>query len=182
MDRFFEKNYSIQVSKLKNGLSTEHFEIHDEFFGHFEYSPIEHGKLGVDATIMKYETHLDISFDIKGEITLECDRCMDPYPHQLATKDRVIYAYDERLEYQTDDVVQIAPNQHLIPIHQELYDFILLQVPIRKVPDMSLHKCNPEVLKYISGESDLDQEDSEEEENSQIDPRWESLKKFTDND
>ncbi|MCB9233818.1 MAG: DUF177 domain-containing protein [Bacteroidia bacterium] len=175
MDKIFEKKYSVEVPKLILGYQEEEFLIEKDFFDQFELSPIEDGEVRVKARITKFNTHFDIIFEFSGYIMLECDRCMEPYPHQFSNSHRVIFTYDEKVEKETDDVVLIDRNNPLLSFVNEFYDFLVLEIPIRKVPAPSVHKCAPEILALIQNASGQSGDDDQE-----IDPRWNDLKNLKD--
>lgn len=176
MDKIFERKYSLELQKLKLGKQEEKFLITGEFFKHFENSPIQEGEVQVLTHITKYNTHLDVTFDFEGYIVLECDRCTEHYQHHFKNSHQVIYTYDEKAELDTDEVILIDRNDPFLVLVPELYDFISLEVPIRKVPLPSVHKCPPEVLALIEN---IEEEESNDDDD--IDPRWEKLKKLKDN-
>ena len=176
MDKIFDKKYSIELPKLELGEQEEVFLVDKSFFEHFEHSPIKEGDLKIIAKITKYNTHLDVTFDIKGDIVLECDRCLEDYPHKIKNSQRVIYTYDEKSDQEADDVVLIDKKEPLLLLGNDLYELIILEVPIRKVPLPSVHKCAPEVLALINNVDGQGNRTEEEE----IDPRWNELKKLKD--
>lgn len=178
MEKSFEKRYAIELPKLKLGKNEDEFHVDNTFFQEFEYGLIEEGTLDIQADITKYNTHLDVTFSFKGEVTLTCDRCLEPYSHQMEFDKRVIFAYDEDLEFNTDEVIQITEEEPLLFLAADFYDFINLEVPLRKVPEPEVHECPPEVLALLEGE--LEEEESDDEDN--IDPRWEALKKLKNKD
>lgn len=176
MDKIFDKKYSIELPKLVLGEQEEVFQIDNSFFEHFENSPIREGSIQIKAKITKFNTHLDITFDLKGTIVLECDRCLEDYPHQLKSSERIIYTYDEKSEKETGDVILIDKNEPLLLLGSDFHELIFLEIPIRKVPLPSVHKCAPGVLALINN-VDADGNRIEEEE---TDPRWNELKKLKD--
>ena len=181
MDKLFDKEYSIEVQKLELGESKEDFNIGRSFFEAFEHSLVADGDLTVQADIIKYNTHLDVTFSFKGEIMLACDRCSEPYPYPLEFSNRVIFSYDESMEFNTDDVVLLDRNQNEVQIAEDLYDFINLQVPLRKVPEPEVHVCAPEVLKIL-GLVESEEAENEANEEEEIDPRWQKLRELKDKD
>lgn len=181
MDKAFANRYAIEIPKLRPGLNEDEFHIDSSFFQAFEYSLVQEGQVDIQAKINKYETHLDGIFQFKGHITLECDRCLEPYPHQIDFSVRIIFAYDETLEFDTDEVILVDREDPVIFLADDFYDFISLQIPLRKVPEAAVHTCPPEVLAYLDGGSEGEEEYSEEEE-PELDPRWEALKKLKDSE
>lgn len=185
MKESFEKEFSIEIPKLKFGLNKEDFLINSSFFEAFEFSPIREGVVRIQAAITKYTSHLDAVFHFQGTIELYCDRCLEPYPYDISFDQRVIFSYDEQLEFETDEVVLLDQNKHLLSLAKEFYDFINLQVPLRKVPEPDVHVCPPRVLeilglKMADEESSQKDREAENQEEPEIDPRWLKLKQIKD--
>ncbi|MEM7039279.1 MAG: DUF177 domain-containing protein [Bacteroidota bacterium] len=182
MDKFFERQYALELPKLRHGDNVDHFDIDSSFFEAFEFSPVNEGEVAVDVTITKLETHLDAKFEFNGHIVLNCDRCMEPYPHVLNSTRRVIFAYDEDLEFDTEEVILIEHNHSMLYLSKDLYDFVLLEIPIRKVPHPSVHICPPNVLEILGLNPDGTEKvvEAEEEDDEPVDPRWAALKNLKD--
>lgn len=179
MDKSFDKVYSIELPKLPLGASELEWDIDDNFFGHFELSLVKAGKVHVTATVVKYTTHLDVNFVFDGVIQLECDRCTELFPHHIHSERRVFYTFEDvvGLDKDDDDVKSVDREEHLLSVAEDFYDFVNLEVPIRKVPPLSVHRCPPEIYKLLG--LDEDGNDIEDEE-APIDPRWAKLKGLID--
>ena len=169
MKRATEKQYSIELSKLKNGLHVFDFDIDSNFFSRFEYSQVQIGEVKVTARIHKYDTHLDTRFGLEGFIQLNCDRCNEPYKHTVSSEHRVIYAYNPKMHSDHEEVVVIKENEPLLDFSGDFYDLISLEIPIRKVPEPAVHQCAPEILALISIVPDEDEDEGEEEEEDDLD-------------
>jgi uncharacterized metal-binding protein YceD (DUF177 family) len=80
----------------------------------------------------------------------------------------------------------IEDSTMVIYLAQDFYDFIILQLPLRRVPEASVHLCAPEVLDLLGLKADGSPKDPElavvepEDEEEPIDPRWQALKKLKD--
>ena len=61
-NRAFERTYSLNVARLKHGSNQEFFDIGKDFFEYNEYSLVKNGKVNVRLDIVKYNTHLDVTF------------------------------------------------------------------------------------------------------------------------
>ncbi len=182
MDKEFVRRYSVEIPKLELGENKDKFDIESSFFKAFENAPVQEGNIQVDAVINKHRRFLDARFKFKGQITLHCDRCLEPYPYELDFEQAVIYSYDEELEFDTDEVVLIDENSPYLSLFKDFYDFVVLQIPLRKVPPEDLHKCPDSVLEMLGlKEKEEPQEETEAaEEEEPIDPRWAALKKLKD--
>lgn len=170
MDKLFERLYSIDLPKLKLGEHQFSWEIKDEFFEHFEHSQVTNAEITIEGKVTKYGTHVDGVFLMKGSLKLPCDRCTELYDHPVDTERRVIFGYDERLAKENDDVILIDKDTTLIDLSGEFYDFIHLEVPIRRVPPIEIHECPESVIELLNKK-----EENKEEE---IDPRWEALREL----
>lgn len=176
MDKDFERKYSVEVPKLEFGDNFEQFEIDSSFFNEFEKAPVSEGHVVVDAKIQKYRRHLNATFHFSGHLILNCDRCLEPYRFDLEFDQEVVYSFEEELEFDTDDVVLIAEDDPKLYLGKDFFDFVSLQVPLRKVPSEDIHQCPESVLTMLGlKENTVEAADEEEEE---IDPRWAALKKL----
>lgn len=180
----FDQAFTVDIPKLNEGRNDAEFTIDRSFFEHFSYSPVQEGQMKVTALLEKFTRHIDARFHFEGVVTLHCDRCTEPYPHALAFDQRMIFTFEEGQEWSLDEVVVLTPEQTQIHLAADFYDFIMLQLPLRKVPPASVHEC-PEEVKRILGITGAEEEGEESEATEHTDPRWEGLeelkKKFKDN-
>lgn len=184
-DRAFERKYSINIARLKRGKHSEAFEIDRAFFEQMSTSLISEGNVTARLEMEKYGTHLDVKFFINGTVQVECDRCGQPYPQAVAEERRIIYAFSESMKFSGYEVIYVDPEEPNLSLVQELYDFVHLALPMRKVPKPEVHICPPEVLEVLGlderGEP-LPQAPAEETdtEDEPVDERWAALKKLRD--
>ncbi len=164
------KAYIVEIPKLKLGTNEQEFEISRPFFERFNFGPVQEGELKVHGVFKKYASHIDARFRFEGTVTLHCDRCTEPYLHQLDFEERIIFSYEAVQDPEHDEIIQISREDIEIDLGKDFYDFIMLQVPLRKVPAKSVHECPPEVLKLVgeAGESEAEE----------IDPPWAELQKL----
>jgi len=167
--------YTINISTLKLGKQSFHFDIQKEFFDNFAPDLIQDASVQIEVQITKTTQHLDTQFHIKGSLQLNCDRCLNPYWQPIQATIPVIYSFNSHLkDSDNDEVIYLSRETRMLDLSQEIYDFIALQIPQRKVPtDCPSPNCPPEILKMI-------QQNTEEIPTKvEIDPRWEKLKKIT---
>ncbi len=163
--------FSIELPKLRPGINSFEFEVGENFFKLFEQPLIKNGKVQVSVEIKKNLDHLDARFKFNGEVDLNCDRCDKIYVQPVSTEKRIIYAYSEGEfeEGNQEEVIYIGREIFLLNLSQEMYDYICLEMPIRKVPE----NCGPECPKDFDNGSGFQNTSSEEP-----DPRWLVLKKL----
>ena len=68
--------YDIPWKGLSNGCHDFNFEIDDRFFGEFGDSGIQGGRMKAEVRMEKSAAMLLLHVTIKGEVTVECDRCL----------------------------------------------------------------------------------------------------------
>ncbi len=114
---------------------------------------------------------IDVHYHLTGRVQLACDRCLEPYWQVIDSKHRVIFSHDPSLrEIEDDEVVFLSRDSWLLDCKQDLYDFIALQIPFRKIPtDCPGSRCATDFISlYLKDETN---------ENEPIaDPRWEKLR------
>ena len=164
--------YAIQFPGLALGRHEFDWKIEDKFFEAHEFSDIKKADLKVRVVLEKKSTFLDLDFFIDGTIGLECDRCTVGFDYQIDFQEKLIVKFFEsQEEVYNDEIIVLGKNENVLQLTELLYEFVVVQVPIRKVGceidgDESL--CDQDVLKLIENLSP-------KSENSPTDPRWDKL-------
>lgn len=157
MDKSFEKTYSLNPARLKIGHNIELFELDGAFFSHFENESIQDCSIKAELEIIRNEFQLDVSFYIHGEVTVACDRCAEDMKLPIALKERVIYSFNEKLkDVDNLEIIFVNEKAPFISIVQELYDFVCIAIPFKKVHEDVGETCNPEIMKYILPDTEED--------------------------
>ena len=124
----------------------------------------------------KHETFIEAEFKIKGEAKLICDRSLEPFDFPVDIDSRIMFKYGEEEAELSDEIIIISRDRVSLELGQYMYEFISLSIPIKKV--------HP---KFQDGEDDEDDnegkliytsETESSEEEKEVDPRWEILKKL----
>ena len=171
------KEFCIDIPKLKLGIHHQDFQVGTSLFE--EHPDISDANILAHLQIERTSMHLDIHYQLSGTIELLCDRCLLPYPFFIHAEHQVVYSFDQDMQ-ETDDaeVVYIPRSIHLLDVSQDIYDFISLQIPLRHVPeDCPKETCPTDVLKFLLPENVTNIEPLKED--GEIDPRWEVLKKLS---
>lgn len=173
--------FKIPFKGLENGVHSFDFKIDKKFFDCFEVddTEIKSGNLICIVELDKKNNLITLGFDIKGTITTNCDRCLDDYNLEIAHNSKVFVKINGLKEEETDELLILEADDNDIYLSQYIYEFINLELPIRKVHDeleTSKTKCNKEMLKKLKEMSIKETENKDE-----IDPRWEKLKNLNIN-
>jgi uncharacterized protein len=166
------KDFVLEFEGLEEGIHSYEFIVDDKFFKEFELSEISEGKVTVDLQLDKQSTMMVLDFAINGCVTCVCDRCLQEYPENISGNEQIIVKFSEDKSEDSDDIKVLSPNDHRIDISQDIYEFITLMLPYKKVHQLDKNgksTCDPEIIKILEN---LNVQNN-------IDPRWEELKKIT---
>jgi uncharacterized protein len=169
LDRF-----NIDIYKLSNATHQYDFEFDDTLFGEFEDSFVDKGKGKVKVTLEKNESFIKLTMTIDGSIELQCDRSLDLFDFPLHIETSIIFKYGEEEQELDDEIVIITRDRQRLNLAQYIYEFIGLEVPMKKLHPRFEDETGDDELIYSS------EKDNDEGENksTDIDPRWEKLKKL----
>lgn len=170
-----QQDFCLEIPKLKLGEQTFSFDLNNDFWDLFQGGLITHGQVSYQVTVVKFANQLDVSFKADGKVELACDRCTQPFETAIHSVNRVIYSYAPPISGQEQtDFVSINRNQVFLDISQEMYDFVCISLPNKRIPtDCPGERCPAEVLKILGINQPETTQDSET-----IDPRWAELTKL----
>ena len=166
------RHFIIPFSGLKVGDHFYSFEIEDKFFEQFDYSEIKKGQIHVDCQLDRQERMMILYFDIRGKVSVPCDRCMEEFELPVEGRQKLIVKFGADHTEESDDILVITEKEHELDVSQFLYEYIHLMLPIRKVhgsDEAGNSLCDPAVLKFIVEDTDHPSE-----------PHWEVLQKLKD--
>ncbi len=168
------KAFKINIIGLSNKVHHYDFEIGDEFFRQYGPGLVSEGNLHASVTLDKRETMIETRFEINGQVTLVCDRSLDPFQHPLKIDQKMIFKFGDANEELSDEIIMIHRDSDSIELGQYIYEFINLAIPMKKLHPRYAGELDGDEegkIIYSSGQ------DSGEDDND-IDPRWEQLKKL----
>ena len=164
--------YSISLEGLKEGINQFSFLIDDEFFRHFEHSPIQEGKFDLTLYIDKRPDLLIFTFDFNGLFSTNCDRCLEDINLPLLGKQQLIVKYADDPKEEAEVIYITRGTQHL-NVAKFAYEFICLAIPMIKIYNCEAEEnppCNQDIL------DQLYLENKTEEKEDIKNPVWEALK------
>jgi uncharacterized metal-binding protein YceD (DUF177 family) len=164
---------TIQLSGLKEGHHTIDFEIDKAFFDQFEESEVKEGSLIANIEMDKRTTHLDLKIGISGSVRVSCDRCLEMFSQPVTSENRLLIKFGKSLEDIDPDILSVPVDEHELDLQQQIYEFIMLALPIRRVhpaDKKGKSTCDPVMLKKL--------EELIIEEEKDNDPRWDELRKL----
>lgn len=167
------KDYNISFSGLQLGYHSFDIQINDKFFKSFENSRIQNGELNLKLGLNKQETMLQFDFEFKGELQVDCDRCLHAFTYPVDFTEMLIVKFGQETHEQTESILVLDEKEHEVQLTQFIYEFITLSLPMQLVhPDLENGEtgCNFDILE--------DFDEIESDDNKETDPRWDALKKL----
>lgn len=163
------KEYVIPIYGLKPGIHNYEFELNQSFFESFDSELLDKPNIRVELLLEKTSNMVILNFAATGTGEVPCDRCGDTIEIPLECTDRVIVKYGEEKPMDVDDIIVLLPNEHELDVSQRIHEMLVLNMPL-KLAHESLKDCDQDVIKRLSG--------NERNEDNDIDPRWEALRKL----
>ena len=172
-----ENDTLIQFSGLKLGKYNYHYQLDERFFERFENEDLREGMVDFQVCMEKNDRMLLFRFSYHGKIRTTCDRCLGELDVPVRGEETLCVKFSDTETSENEDVVILPEGSHQIDIAQWMYEYVAVAMPIQKVhPEGG---CDPEMVKYITEERPLDNEDEVRENTSgETDPRWEALKQL----
>lgn len=169
-----EKDFDIPFSGLKIGHHQFHFEIEDTFFELFNYSELKNTTLNITVDLDKKVNLLNLSYHVKGQVSLSCDVCTDDYLQEIDHHfEQIVKISDWQEESTNDEIIYLSSQEHTLSLSHSIYEFICLSLPSKRTHH-SIVECNQEMIATLNQYK----ADHVKEENDTIDPRWAKLTKF----
>jgi len=170
--------YSVNIIGLSNKMHSFSYQFDDEFFVRYGKDLVSGGKFEAQVILDKHETFIEAQFNIKGQAALICDRSLDTFDFPLTIRKKVVFKYGESEEELSDEIVTITHDTVGLDLGQLMYEFIGVEIPIKKLHPRFQEEENEDdetngKLIYTSSTDTTSGEDDD-----QIDPRWEQLKKL----
>lgn len=180
------------------GVGTHEFRYHldKQFFENMESSDIHGADLDVVLTVQYNGDFYTLDFHIIGEVILICDRCLDDLHFPIDATYHIVVKYGETYNDDSDEVLEIPDSDSTLNVAYMIKDTVELAIPIKHVHPQG--KCNRQMSAMLKKhratgadeDSELEEQlidemetmDSEDSGQQAIDPRWNALRKLSDDD
>ena len=125
--------FKIDIFRLENKQYVHEFEGKDDFFEALDQELIQKGNFKSTVVLNKNETMIQMVYKITGSVELTCDRSLDLFDFPVDITQKMILKFSDHNEEITDELVLIDRNTQYINVAQDIFDFIGLQIPIKKL-------------------------------------------------
>ena len=175
------KEFDISFIGLKEGMHQFEYRIDKQFFDFFEYDEFNNSNVKVDLSFLKKSTIFELNFSLSGTVEVACDVTNELFDQPIQSQMELIVKFGNEYNDENEELLIIPHSEFKINVAQYIYEAIVLGVPLKRIhPGVEDGTLKSEVLEKLKEleVKDLD-EDLEEENNKEIDPRWNKLKEYT---
>ncbi|MEK9612764.1 MAG: DUF177 domain-containing protein [Flavobacteriaceae bacterium] len=165
------KEFTIPFVGLKDGKHFFEFAIDNSFFEHFEYTDFEKAQLVGNLVLDKKPRFLELSFDVKGIVKLQCDVSMEEFDHPVNIQFELIVQFGS-VSNTSDEILVLSEGSYQISVEQYFYEMIVLSIPQKRIhPGIKNGSLQNDIVKKLK-----ELEPKENSLNGTNDPRWNKLK------
>ncbi len=178
--------FRIAFSGLKLGEHKFELSAKEVFFEKYYNLEIEHGDVKVDLLMTKKERMLIFDFQLTGWVELTCDRCLGKYKHYLEAEEKLFVKFQNgihEMAEEAEDVLIIPDDWSYFDVAHHVYEYIAVLIPMKKVhpnDENGNPMCDPKMIEILK-KVEIHDGSHENEDQKEIDPRWEALKKLKKN-
>ena len=120
------RQYSIPFVGLKEGRHNFEFVADNSFFEQFDSSEVQKGLVKINVELIKHSEFLELHFDLRGKVTVVCDRCLEPFVMGIEHGAVLYVRFGEKTYEQTDEVLILADSISEVRLEQYIYEYIHL--------------------------------------------------------
>lgn len=162
-----KNRYTLDFTHPPKAPEVIEYILEDDFFEGIENSQIEGGKVELELIITPMPDHvLDLSLCYRGEVRVECDRCLQPLILPIEVEEGLEIVLGDHFDDENDELIYLDNQDPVYDFTWIIYELLALHLPIQRMHD--IEDCDPEMVKYLVDEAP--------EGEMEIDPMWETLK------
>lgn len=151
--------FKVQLAGRPDGRYEQDFVCDTQFFRDMENDEVAGADIAVHLDMEKKNDAFRLSFSCRGEMSIPCDRCLEPMDHHVDTAYTLTVRYGDDYDEVSDDLLVIPWSDAALDVSGIIYDTVMLTVPLRHVhPDGG---CDQEMAAML-GRHSSGQEDEEE--------------------
>jgi uncharacterized metal-binding protein YceD (DUF177 family) len=173
------KEFTIPFVGLKLGKHQFNFELKKAFFEHFEYDEFNDAAINLDVQLDKMSTLLEFTLIFNGTVNVACDTTNEPFDQEISGTYNFVVKFGEEYNDENEDLLILPHGSYEVNIQQFIYESIVLAMPLRKIhPGIADGTLKSDILDKLEELSPRALDEEETPEDTNTDPRWDSLKKL----
>ena len=187
------EQYNIVLKDISTEIHNFEFDLDDVYFKKIDSPEVQKGKVKAKVSVKKILSIYELNFQLDGTIIIPCDRCLDDMELTIRYKEKLQVKFGTTFS-EEDEIVIVPESDGGINIAWFLYEFIVLNIPIKHVH--AAGECNKTMVTKLKTHITRKKSDDDDDDNSlmeldddddfstdetRTDPRWEGLPNITEN-
>lgn len=180
------EDFLIPLNGLSAGKLSFQWHVGKEFFVSFGDSDIIDAQIVANVSVEKSGNYIGVNCALDGKLVVPCDRCLEDLDIPVSEMVRLSVKFgsepsDPSVASMTEDereVVYLSAEEASMDMAQIIYDYSMLAIPLQRVHEDG--ECNPEAIKYLASDADLEKVFETSTQNSENNP-FAALKGLFDN-
>jgi uncharacterized metal-binding protein YceD (DUF177 family) len=170
------KEYLIPFIGLKIGKHQFDYQVDNTFFARFDYDEFNDASIKVSVVLEKKSTMLTLEIKHKGTVNVPCDVSGEEFDLAIKGKLNLIVKFGDTYNDEHEELLILPHGEFQVNVAQYIYESIVLSVPLRRIHPGIKDGSLTDVIEKL--EALAPKENKTIEQNNDIDPRWENLKKL----
>ena len=139
---------NINLSKVPADGLKINVSLDTDFFTALDQNTIKGGAVTVDLFVREHSGEVyTLKFSVKGEVIVECDRCLDDLALVVDAEETIKLTYDDESDSTADDIKFIPKNTNMYDASWDVYEIVELSLPIQRTHQVG--ECNEDMLSRI---------------------------------
>ena len=167
----FDK-FRIDLKGMRQSSLQMEYDLDNTFFADIDGQEFQKGAVKAIVNVKNNREVFNFTFAIEGTVVVPCDRCLDEMEIDIEADNLLKVKLGDTYADEGETVV-IPESEGDINLAWYLYEFIALALPTKHIHAPG--KCNADMFNKLKKHTRRSADDDEQQER-EIDPRWESLK------
>lgn len=173
------KLFTIQYVGLKEGEHNFEYQIDKSFFDYFEFDDFNSVAIQVSLGFVKKTTLMQLHFKVEGSVNVNCDLTNEPYDEPIQGEFELVVKFGHEYNDENEEILILPYGEYELNVAHHIYELIILSVPNKRVhPGVKDGTLKSEILNKLEELSLGSKKEQENNDQSETDPRWDSLKKL----
>ena len=127
-----------------------------KFFQKFDNAEILDAAVDIDARAVKSGHYIGVDLDIRGSVTVPCDRCLEDLTLPVEAHPAFSVKFGEEASSEEEmregsrEILFLDASDAELDLSQVIYDYVCLSLPMQRVHAEG--QCNPDTVRFLSQE------------------------------
>lgn len=138
--------YNVNLKDLSNEPQVYHFNLDDAYFQKIDSPEVQRGNIQATVTVQKRSTLYHLDFVLDGYVVLQCTRCLEDMNQPIHDKENLDVKLGNKYS-EENEVVIVPESEGAINVAWFLYEFVVLNIPIKHVHPPG--ECNKTMINKL---------------------------------